>query len=739
MLSLPPLALLAALLFVATLIPACLAWRAGRRNLREGLRQRVEAKESGSFQPRLEHPWIDISRCIGCASCMRACPEEGVLDILHGQAAVVHGSRCIGHGECAAHCPVGAIALTMADRKSRNDLPALLPSMQAHGVPGLYLAGEVTGYALIRTAVDHGRRCANAAWERKQKVGANAGLDLCIVGAGPGGLACALEAKRLGLDFVVLEQDRIGGTIARYPRSKLLNTHPLELPLGGRLEGRAYHKEELMKVWMDLCTKHQLPIQEGEILQSVHPNADGKFSIQTQNQSIQAQSVCLAIGRRGIPNKLNVVGEELMKVNYSLIDARAFKHGKFLIVGGGDSAVEAALGLAEQPGNQVHISYRRAEFFRLRSRSFLRIQEAIRDGKVKVHWQSNVHRIEQDRVLLKREDPALPLLGIPNDEVFVLIGGLPPLPLLQEAGVSFDPNLQPKQELIEKGSGLVLPLAFAAASAGTLLLWGWWHSEYYQAEPLQQIVDPRHSWLRSASGLGLVAGILASIMILTNLTYLLRRNRRLPLEWGSLNRWMSLHIATGLMAFAFAILHSSFSFSNHLGGHTLLGIMVLVSTGGLGRYFYSFVPRAANGREQALESAQLQLMEDTKAWGEVHRDFGEEARRQMAALIDRTRWKSGVLGSILGLVRAQLDLRKTMQELIQVGRSMKLDAPTLNQVLKVARKAHRDALIASHFESLRTLLASWRFFHRWVGLLVVLLLIAHVVVSLNYADLGASG
>lgn len=725
-----------------------MVWRSGRNSLRAGLKERDQAKEAGSYQPRLEHPWVDLSRCIGCASCVRACPEQGVLDILHGQAAVVHGSRCIGHGECAAHCPVGAIALTMADRTNREDLPALLPDMEAMGRPGLFLGGEVTGFALIRTAVDHGVRCARGAAARAEKArqvvsdnqGSEPPLDLCIVGAGPAGLACALEAKRLGLRFQVLEQDRIGGTIARYPRRKLINTHALDLPLGGRLESRTYRKQELMELWTRLCFDHQLPILEGQTFTSIEDVEDGSFVVHTEDRKVPARSVCLALGRRGIPTRLGVPGEDLMKVNYALIDAHAYKGMQLLVVGGGDSAVEAALGLAEQPGNQVYLSYRRSSFFRLRARNQLLIEEAMRERRVQVLWETTVHSIELERVLLQRQDASLPLLAVPNEEVFIMVGGNPPIPLLQEAGVSFDPDLAPIEEPpSERGVGILIPLLVACLSAALLLIWGSYQSGYYKAPPLSQLEHGNHGWLRSASGLGLTAGILATCLITTNLLYLVRRNRLMPLNAGRLSSWMSFHIGTGMLALILAILHSTFSMGNSLGGHSLIGLALLVATGALGRYFYSFVPRAANGREQALDEALLSLHLDAKAWTEVHRGFGERTRREVAALIERTRWHHGAAGSILGLLRAQRDLNRTLKELAEAGTKEGVDRISLRKVLQVARRAHRDALIAGHYEDLRTLLASWRYLHRWAGLLVVILLIAHIWTSLRYADLGAAG
>lgn len=744
----PPLAVILAILFLATATLSWIVWRNGRQTLRTGLQERARAKEAGSYQPRLEHPWVDLSRCIGCASCVRACPEQGVLDILHGQAAVVHGSRCIGHGECAAHCPVGAIALTMADRSDELDLPALLPDMEAVGRPGLFLGGEVTGFALIRTAVDHGVRCARGAAARAQKdrsipEGAKAGqegLDLCIVGAGPAGLACALEAKRLGLRFVVLEQDRVGGTIARYPRRKLINTHAMELPLGAKIESRTYRKQELMELWTRLCHEHDLPIREGQALKSIEDQPDGSFRVHTDDGIHHARSVCLALGRRGIPNRLGVPGEEMMKVNYSLIDARSYTDMNLLVVGGGDSAVEAALGLAEQEGNTVHLSYRRSSFFRLRARNQILIEQAIRERRIHVLWETSVHAIEHDRVLLRRMDPSLPLLAVPNEEVFLMVGGQPPVPLLKEAGVSFDQDQVVLDEKpSEQGVGILIPLLVACGAAGLLLLWGTTQAGYYQAQPLEQRGHAADPWLRSSSGMGLVAGILAACLITTNLLYLVRRHQGLPLRAGRLSSWMSFHIGTGMLALVLAILHSTFSMGNTLGGHTLIGLSLLVATGALGRYLYSFIPRAANGKEQALEEAIVSLHLDAKAWTEVHRGFGERTRREIASLIERTRWHHGAAGSILGILRAQRDLNRTLKELNEVGVQEGIDPASLRKVLQVARRAHRDALVAGHFEDLRAMLASWRYLHRWAGLLVVILLIAHIWISVRYADLGGTG
>jgi heterodisulfide reductase subunit A-like polyferredoxin len=249
--------------------------------------ERAEAKERGSHAAQLQYPFVDLSACIGCGTCIAACPEDGVLGLVHGQAAVVHGARCVGHGLCADECPVGAITLTLADVSTRRDLPAVSEKFEAKGTPGLFLAGEVTGQALVRTAIAHGTAVANevaarvaahrpspapvaprrvlqtaggggAELEARPRPARDDVLDLCIVGAGPSGLACSLAAKQHGLRFVTLEQeDEIGGTVAKYPRRKLVMTQPVDLPLHGRLAKTTYQKEELIELWQSVAAAHR--------------------------------------------------------------------------------------------------------------------------------------------------------------------------------------------------------------------------------------------------------------------------------------------------------------------------------------------------------------------------------------------------------------------------------------------------------------------------------------------------
>ncbi|MEM8711631.1 MAG: NAD(P)-binding domain-containing protein, partial [Planctomycetota bacterium] len=411
--------------------------RADLRSMAETLDRREVAVEQGADKAELQHPVVDLSRCLGCGTCVAACPEEGVLELVHGQAAVVRGARCIGAGACERECPVDAITLTLGDTSERRDIPAIDPHLEAIGTPGLFLAGEVTAHALIKTAVDHGVAVAS---EVATRLNGSAGtdpesLDLCIVGAGPAGLAASLEAKRQGLSFVTIDQEeRPGGTVARYPRRKLVTTQPIEIPLYGRFRQTSYTKEELVELWHGIAEEQQLPIQGGETFERLTRTDDGSFVVHTGTQDIRAKNVCLALGRRGAPRKLGIPGEDLPKVAYSLLDARSYAGRRVLVIGGGDSAVEAAVALAEQEGTEVTVSYRRSAFFRVKAANERRMQEAIDSGRVQVYFETNAAEITPASVTLAND--AGQAVTLPNDEVFVMVGGIAPVDVLEAAGVS---------------------------------------------------------------------------------------------------------------------------------------------------------------------------------------------------------------------------------------------------------------------------------------------------------------
>lgn len=733
-----------ALLLLLALAPALAAALVAQRRaalVREqqvGLERR-RAVERGSDRARLQIPFVDLSACIGCATCVRACPEEGVLGILHGQARVLHGARCVGHGRCAEACPVGAIAVRVADVAERRDLPALTDELEAVGRPGLFLAGEVTGHALVRTAIEHGSSVARAV-ARREPTKANVDHDLVIVGAGPAGLACSLEAKNLGLRAVVLEQDSLGGTVRHYPRRKLVLTQPVELPLVGRLPHPEVLKEELVETWERAEQEHGLDIRTGvrlESLERVGVNGSSAWSVRTSAGELRASHVCLALGRRGTPRRLGVPGEELPKVLYALLDAATHRGVRVLVVGGGDSAVEAALGLAEQPGNVVHLSYRRAHFTRLKARNEQRIEQAVAEGRIHALLGSDVAGILPDHVAIRRRVGDVETTELlPNDEVFVLIGGEPPFPILEAAGVSLDPADRPATpELVEQGPGLVRALAGASLVAFAALAWAVVHRDYYGAPIAERLASPRHDVLAPHVGVGLALGGAAVLLFLANLTYLARRASWFPLNLGSLRSWMTVHILTGTLALVAASVHAGLRLGDGVGGHALGAMAVLVASGAVGRYLYSFVPRAANGRELALEEIEGRLSKLSQEWDRLDSPLVRELRDELAAGT-RAAWSGGLVGRLRGALVGRARRRELLRRTRARAVAADLDPALVRELESLVRRVHRTSTAVAHLEDLRGLLATWRYVHRWVALLLALLVGLHVWTAVRWGELA---
>ncbi len=722
-------------------LAVALARTAELRRMQRSLDEREQAERVGSSEAQLQHPVVDLSRCLGCATCVAVCPEDGVLEIVHGQAVIVNGARCQGISACERECPVGAITVTLGDLSERDDVPALR-GLEAADTPGLFLAGEVTAHSLIKTAIEHGTAVADevarrAPLQRSDSVAQAAEapfLDLCIVGAGPAGLACSLQAKHRGLNFVTLDQEEgLGGTVAKYPRRKLVLTEPVELPQHGRLDRRSYTKEELMELWHEVAEEHQLPIRSGQVFQELARDADGLFVVRTKTSTFVARNVCLALGRRGSPRKLGVPGEELPKVAYSLLDANSYQNRRVLVVGGGDSAVETAMGLAEQPGNEVTLSYRKQSFFRIRKRNEDRLRRYVDEQRVRVVFDSEVTAIAADEVELSVVNGHGPeRVALANDDVFVMAGGVAPFDLLKRSGVSFDHDELPTPApVVERGTGLVRALAIGFSISLFALAWALGHRDYYGLSMPERPAHEKHAWLRPGLGMGLAFGITASALIVVNLLYLLRRSPRFGLRWGSLQGWMTSHVATGIFAFLLATLHGAMAPRHTVGGHALWALAFLLVTGAVGRYFYAYVPRAANGRELELKEVKTRLDRLMRGKGDSQR-FGDRARAEVLRLIHARQWKGSFAGRVLALCGLQFDLRRTLARLSHEGAAEGVPAAQVREALGLARKAHRTALMVAHFEDLRAVLNTWRYLHRWVAALMVLLIVVHVAYALSY-------
>ena len=391
-----------------------------------------ENREAGLTDAASLHPVIDTNRCIGCGSCVAACPEmpeHQVLGLLRRKAVLVGPSECIGHGACLAACPVDAITLVFGSAKRGIDIPNVKPNFETN-VPGVFIAGELGGMGLIRNAIEQGRQAAeNIA---KQLGPRRAGVrDLLIVGAGPAGFAAALAAMERKLDFAIIEQDSLGGTVFTFPRRKLVMTAPVTLPIVGKMTFKETTKEELLRFWQSVERSTGLAVGYEERLEKLARVGD-HFEATTTRTTHRARAVLLAIGRRGTPRKLAVPGEELPKVTYRLVDPAQYAGLDVLVVGGGDSALESAIAIAEQAGTTVTLSHRSAAFSRAKRKNRERVEAATAAGRIRLLLESNVRRILADSVEIATADKTLQL---PNDAVLINAGGVLPTDFLKSIGI----------------------------------------------------------------------------------------------------------------------------------------------------------------------------------------------------------------------------------------------------------------------------------------------------------------
>jgi ferredoxin len=216
----------------ALVAAVAIARHLGRTRRREAAALAAARRSGRAEGPRAQHPHIDISRCIGCAACVDACPEGLVLGVIGGKAAIVAAEKCIGHGLCAEACPVGAIEIVMASPSLAADLPNLTGENETN-IPNLFVVGELGGLALIKNAVNQGRDCVDivaARLARSGGRGTDGVYDVCIVAPAGRNQRCrAVERPQLR----DVRAGR-GGVPSPHPRQKLVMTSPVEFPIAGK-------------------------------------------------------------------------------------------------------------------------------------------------------------------------------------------------------------------------------------------------------------------------------------------------------------------------------------------------------------------------------------------------------------------------------------------------------------------------------------------------------------------------
>lgn len=394
----------------------------------------MEALKYGLHEPVSLHPVVDPDRCIGISNCVSVCPEE-VLGIRSGQGVAVSPARCIGHGLCERSCPMEAIQLVFGTEKRGVDLPRIKGNFESN-VTGLYIVGELGGMGLVANAFEQGRQCVEGIAGESENGPAGL-LDLVVVGCGPAGLSASLTAMARGMRLVTVEKEDLGGTVRTYPRKKLVMTRPVQVPGYGKLPIREIQKEELIDIWEEVAGKVGLAVNTQEVVTSVDKVAPYHFRVTTNRGVYESHRVILAIGRRGVPRKLGVPGEDgATHIAYSLREPEAYTGDRILVVGGGDSAVEAALALAEQPGNEVRLSYRGSAFSRIKPGNHQRMETALGSGIIEVLWETSPTEVQPGRVHLARN--GADVLEVPADQIFVFIGGELPTAFLRASGVEIE-------------------------------------------------------------------------------------------------------------------------------------------------------------------------------------------------------------------------------------------------------------------------------------------------------------
>jgi Thioredoxin reductase len=304
-------------------------------------------------------------------------------------------------------------------------------------LPGVYIVGDLTGIPLLKLAADGGAKIVKQLFsDQKTSIKKEKNTDvyeLVIIGAGPAGISTAIECKKKGINYIILESNRILNTIENFPKEKPITLKPdgvqLELPL----EMNDGTKETLLDELTSQIAREGLDFEVGTFVQKLN-RKDNVIHIETNKNMYMAEKVVLAIGKAGNSRQLKVPGESLPKVFNKLYDPGEFADKNILVVGGGDSSLECSIALARS-GNRIIHSYRKEEFSRPKEENMNKFYDLVEQGKITPFFESTVKEIREKEVVLKtKEDTEI----IPNDVVFTLIGRELPTQFFKRSGIRME-------------------------------------------------------------------------------------------------------------------------------------------------------------------------------------------------------------------------------------------------------------------------------------------------------------
>jgi len=712
-----------AVVLIALGVAVSSAWYVYARDKREKADEArlKEALESGRGIPPSLHPVIDPDVCIGSLACVKACPEGDILGIVNGAGSLIHGANCIGHGKCAAECPVDAIKLVFGSSERGVDLPEVDEVFQSSR-PGVHIVGELGGMGLIKNAMTQGVQAGQ--YLAEILLARPSPHPVLIVGAGPAGIAAGLALAEKKVPFRIVDQQELGGTVANYPRQKLVMTEKVTLPLVGKFGKKLMSKEDLLRGFEAILKKTKLPLTTGIKVSGID-GRDGDFLVHTSQGDIPASKIVLAVGRRGTPRRLDVPGEQLAHVTFRMIDPFQYEGASVLVVGGGDSALEAAIQLADLETVRVTMSYRGPDFVRCRSDNRAKIGALIERGKVRTLFGTEVIDITPKVATLKHKNGDLAECSA--DYVIVLVGGELPLEFLKSAqievrryfgealGVRRPEVTQPrfeKKQTKSKEARARTRMVIGLALIGLLIIAGlvWVGGDYYLLPRKERALHPEHAQLRSSGSWGHGVGLVATAFMMANFLYAIRKRWAPFKEIGNIRSWLTAHMFVGFMSPVVIAFHAAFQSNNLLASATSIAVMVVVSTGIIGRYIYGWVP-ATQGRIVELADLRAEL-ENLKS----------RAPSNMGAVFDRELTapkKSG--GLVRFLIWAPID--GVRFRLAVAGAAI---SPEVRADLDAARRLRAQI---GFYQGLRRLLRAWRVFHVVLASFLVVAIAVHVGVT----------
>ena len=730
------------LLFVGVALVVALVYLVVRR--REHRRARATLDEAVRMElnvPQSLHPVIDPDVCIGSGSCIQACPEGQILGLINGVATLVNPSSCIGHGRCAAECPVSAIKLVFGSAERGVDLPEIDGSFESSR-RGIYIVGELGGMGLIKNALTQGLQVAarvRAALGPAARRGDADLVDVAIVGAGPAGIAAAAGARAAGLSYALLEQDTVGGAIAHYPRQKVVMTEAVNLPFHGRFGRPFMEKEDLLATLERVIADAGIEVHEKAKVLSVTGQV-GDFLVTSSRGVLRARRVVLAIGRRGTPRALGVPGDGLPKVTYRLLDPAQYQGKRVLIVGGGDSALEAAAMLAGETSAEIGIVHRAAQFARGRALNRQKMEALRVSGRVRAFMSTEIAAVEPAAVHLRTAGATR---TVPNDFVIACLGGEVSGDFLKTVGVDIRRHRGDKAMAnptfaaggSAPGDERLAATTLALVGVAILVFLGVAGGRYYLLPDLLRYRSPQHDLMKPSGSWGHGIGILATGVMLLNFIYPIRKRARWLKRRGSIAPWLRFHVFVGTLTPAVILFHSAFRWGNPLATATYVSLVVVVVTGLLGRFIYGlFRVDAEESKRVAALRARLQPMVAALAsLPSVDAGVGANIERSAAlARLSALAEAPGVLPASLGtlLLRMPGDawrLRRAIRRL----EPWFVD-PRAFPVFRAQMIDLRRGDVKLHFHhGFKRLMHGWRIFHVTLSVVLVGLIGAHIWISLR--------